>query len=118
LMKYNTKNDQIEPTDDLINGESEILKDIAGNVKEWAGDWDAVWDNITLRAKTKETLLNYANKSKDLDMLEAEFVVLANDHFHRVSEMIKEEVGALDSKRIFFEWEEWLKRKIRERKGM
>ncbi len=116
LMKYNTKNDQLEPTDDLINGDSEILKSIAGNIKEWAGDWDAVWDNITLRAKTKETLLNYANKAKDLDMLEAEFVVLANDHFHRVSEMVREEVGALDSKRIFFEWEEWLKRKIKGRK--
>lgn len=118
LMKYNTKNDQLEPTDDLINGDSEILKSIAGNIKEWAGDWDAVWDNITLRAKLKETLLNYSNKSKDLNMLEADFVVLANDQFHRVSEMIKEEVGYLDSKRIFFEWEEWLKKKMRERKGM
>ena len=37
LMKYDSKTDQLEPTDELINGESEILKGIAGNVKEWAG---------------------------------------------------------------------------------
>ncbi len=49
-------------------------------------------------------------------MLEAGFVVSANDQFHRISASVKEEVGALDSKKIFFEWEEWLKRKIRERK--
>ncbi|MBM3199608.1 hypothetical protein FJZ53_01635 [Candidatus Woesearchaeota archaeon] len=117
LMKYNAKTDQLEPTDDLINGESEILKSIAGNIKEWAGDWDAVWDNITLRSKLKETLLDYSKKLKDPDMLEAEFVVMANDQFHRAAEIVKEEVGFLDSKKIFFEWEEWLKRKIRERKG-
>jgi hypothetical protein len=118
LMKYNSKTDQLEPTDDLINGESEILKSIAGNIKEWAGDWDAVWDNVTLRAKIKEALVKYSGKTKDPEMLEAEFVVLANDQFHRVSESIKEEVGSLDSKRIFFEWEEWLKRKMKERKGL
>ena len=82
LMKYDAKADQLEPTADLINGESEILKSIAGNIKEWAGDWDALWDNITLRAKTKEALVKYSEKAKDPEMLEAEFIVLANDHFH------------------------------------
>ncbi len=116
LMKYNSKTDQLEPTDDLINGNSEILKSIAGNVKEWAGDWDAILDNISLRAKIKETLVNYSDKTKDPDLLEAEFVIPANDQFHRISESVKEEVGSLDSKRIFFEWEEWLKRKVRLRR--
>ena len=32
---------------------SEIIKSIAGNVKGWAGDWDAVYDNIILRGKIK-----------------------------------------------------------------
>ena len=116
LMKYNSKTDQLEPTADLINGDSETLKSIAGNIKEWAGDWDAVWDNITLRAKIKETLVKYSERIKDPELLEAEFVVLANDQFHRLSESVREEVGTLDSKRIFFEWEEWLKNKIIERK--
>ena len=113
LMKYDPRTDQLEPTDSLINGESEILKNIAGNVKEWAGSWDAVWDNILLRTKIKETLIEAAKKANMLDLLEADFVVLANDEFHKISDKIMEEVGSLDSKRIFFDWNEWLKTTIK-----
>ncbi len=113
LLKYESKNDQLEPTQDLINGEIEVLKSIAGNVKEWAGNWDAVWDNILLRAKIKQTLVEIANKINKLDLLEAGFVIQANDEFHRLSDKIKEETGVLDSNKIFFEWNEWLKREIK-----
>jgi len=116
LMKYDSKTDELQPSDDLINGDSEILKSIAGNVKEWAGNWDAVWDNILLRAKIKETLVNFAVKQKDLALLEAPFIVQSNDEFHRISDSIKEEVGTLDSKRIFFDWNEWLKRSIKKKR--
>lgn len=113
LMKYNPETDQLEPTDDLINGESEILKGIAGNVREWAGSWDAVWDNILLRAKIKETLVQAAKESNINDLLEADFVVKSNDEFHKISENVKQETGNLDSKKIFFEWNEWLKTAIK-----
>ncbi|MBI5803581.1 type II/IV secretion system ATPase subunit, partial [Candidatus Pacearchaeota archaeon] len=43
LMKYNVEKDILEPSDDLINGDSEVIKDIASNIKGWAGNWDAVW---------------------------------------------------------------------------
>ena len=66
-----------------------------------------------LRAKIKETLVNFAKKSKMPNLLEADFVVQANDEFHRVSESVRQEVGNLNSKRIFFEWNEWLKRSIK-----
>lgn len=113
LMKYDTKTDQLEPTDDLINGESEILKSIAGNVKEWAGNWDAVWDNIQLRANVKETLVKVSESSGISELLEAEFVIQSNDQFHRISDSVKERFGNLDSKRIFFEWNEWLKKSVK-----
>lgn len=116
LMKYDPREDKLQPTDDLINGESEILKAIAGNVKEWAGNWDAVWDNILLRAKIKETIVKYSEDLENPDMLEAEFVILANDEFHKISERVLEETGSLDSKKIFFNWEDWLKRKLRKDK--
>jgi len=115
LMKYDTRNDQLESSADLINGESDILKAIASNVKEWAGNWDAVWDNILLRAKIKETLVKFAEKSKMPHLLEADHVIKYNDEFHRISDRIKEEVGSLDSKRIFFDWNEWLKRDIKKK---
>lgn len=113
LMKYNPVTDQLEPTDELINGESDILKNIAGNVKEWAGSWDAVWDNILLRTKIKETLVQVAKKSKMLNLLEADFIVQANDEYHRISDDIRQKVGSLDNKRIFFDWNEWLKTTIK-----
>ena len=70
LMKYNPETDELEPTDELINGESEILKNIAGNVKEWAGNWDAIWDNILLRAEIRKKLVEHANKNEMLDLLD------------------------------------------------
>ena len=113
LMKYDTREDMLKPTDELMNGDSEIVKGIASNVSEWVGNWDAVWDNIVLRAKIKETLVNYSNKIKNDDVLEAGFVIQSNDMFHRVSDRVKQEVGSLEPRRIFFEWEEWVKRTIK-----
>ena len=112
-MKYNAKTDSLEPTQDLINGESEVIKEIAGNVKEWIGNWQAVWDNIMLRAKIKETIVNYALKLNQPSILEANFVVESNDMFHRISDSVREELGFLDSRRIYFEWHEWLKRTLK-----
>ncbi len=117
LMKYNPKTDQLEITEDLKNGESEILKAIASSVKEWAGNWDAVWDNILLRAKIKQTLVDYSLKYVKPSALEAEFVVKANDMFHIISESVKNESGNLDSKRIYSEWESWLRENINKLKG-
>jgi hypothetical protein len=72
-----------------------------------------VWDNILLRAKLKETLVNYASTLKNPILLEAPFVIKANDEFHMVSDKVREETGALDSKRIFTEWQDWLRREIK-----
>ncbi|HLD15543.1 MAG TPA: type II/IV secretion system ATPase subunit [Candidatus Nanoarchaeia archaeon] len=116
LMKYDTKDDLLKPTDDLINGDSEVLKSIAGSIKEYAGNWDALWENVLLRAKMKETLVQYSEKAKMLEVLEADFVTMANDVFHRVSDQVQEEVGSQDSKRIFFEWDDIIKKEIKKRK--
>jgi len=114
LMKYNSKIDQLEVSDDLMNQDSDVIKSIAENVKEWSGNWDAVWDNIMLRKKNYETLLDYAQKLNAPDLLEAKFVVDVNDQFHRITDKVKSEVGSMDSKRIFFEWNEWLKKSSKE----
>ncbi|MBW2992174.1 type II/IV secretion system ATPase subunit [Candidatus Woesearchaeota archaeon] len=113
LMKYDPNTDQLEITDKLRNGESEILKTVAANIKEFAGNWDALWQNIELRGKIKETLVDYAVKAKDMELLEAEFVIKCNDRFHRLQEAITAETGAPDSERIFFEWDNWVKREIK-----
>ena len=117
LMKYNAAMDELQATTDLLNGDSEILKSIASNVPEWAGSWDAVWENILLRAQIKKTLVDFAEISKDSSILEADFVVQSNDVFHRVSDSVQEESGSLDNKRIFLEWESWLKKAMKLRQA-
>jgi archaeal flagellar protein FlaI len=113
LMKYNAKTDQLEITDALINGESEILKTIASNIREFAGNWDAVRENIELRAKCKQTLLDISKKVNNPDLIEAPFVIKANDKFHIVTDKITKETGTTDSKRIFYDWNEWLEKEVR-----
>lgn len=118
LMRYNAETDTLEPTDALLNGDSEILKGIAGSVKEWAGNWEAVWENITLRARCKERLVTTAHEEKDLDMLEAEFVIRANDMFHAVSERIKDRQGRLDPGAISDAWDAWLGKEVAKRREL
>ena len=116
LMKYDSKKDELVPTPDLINGESEVVKAVAGNVREWAGNWDAIWENILLRSKVKQALVDYANATGKMDVLESEFIVSSNDKFHRLIETVREEVGAIDNKRVFFEWDDWIRKEIKKMK--
>lgn len=108
LLNYNVDKDELEPSEDLINGESEIIKGIAGNVKGWAGDWDAVYDNIILRGKIKQEIVDISKKLKKPQLMEAKFNVLSNDAFHMISDEITKEIGLPKSERVFPAWRKWL----------
>ncbi len=116
LLKYNVEKDELEPTEDLINGDSEIVKDIASNVKGWAGNWDAVYDNILLRAKIKQEIVDVAEKTKNYKILEAGFNTEANHAFHRISDEIREEIGLPLGERVFSDWQKWLNQKVKGKK--
>ena len=113
LMVYNPKTDQLEVSDELMNGDSDILKRMAGRIKEFAGDWDAIWNNIQLRADCKQAIVDVFQKIENPEMLEADFVVKANDMFRLISEKVREKVGKLDNERILFEYKEWLEREVK-----
>ncbi|MFA5084439.1 MAG: ATPase, T2SS/T4P/T4SS family, partial [Candidatus Paceibacterota bacterium] len=113
LMRYDVKKDELVPTEDLINGESEVLKDIAGNVKGWAGNWDAVWDNIMLRAKIKESIVDVAGKLKMPELLEANWGTKCSNAFHNISDKVQMETGVPSSKHVFPKWQEWLKGELK-----
>ena len=113
LMKYNPKTDQLEPTAELLNGESDILKDIASKVKEWAGDWDALWDNILLRSRIKEKIFKIGTEENMPELLEADFVILANDMFHKVVEKIIKKTGKVDPDEVYFQWDDWVTREVK-----
>ncbi|MFH1326592.1 MAG: type II/IV secretion system ATPase subunit [archaeon] len=113
LLKYNVEKDELEPSQDLINGDSEIIKNIASNVKGWAGNWDAVYDNILLRAKIKKEILNVSKKLGNETILEAGFNVLSNNAFHKISDKIRQEIGLPLSERVFPEWQKWLNKEVK-----
>lgn len=110
LLKYDVEKDMLVPSEDLINGDSEIIKDIASNRKGWAGNWDAVWDNIILRSKIKEETVSFAERSKKPEILEAEFTVKSNNAFHQISEEISKEFGLPFSEKVFSKWKMWMER--------
>jgi type IV secretory pathway ATPase VirB11/archaellum biosynthesis ATPase len=113
LLKYNVDKDELEPSADLINGDSEIIKAVASGVKGWAGNWDAVYDNILLRAKIKEEIVKTAKKTKIPVLLESKFNSLANNSFYEISDAVKDEVGLPVSERVFPLWQDWLKKEAK-----
>ncbi|MBS3054883.1 MAG: type II/IV secretion system ATPase subunit [Candidatus Aenigmarchaeota archaeon] len=113
LMEYSAKEDRLKPTDTLIDGESWVINEISRRVREWRGNWDAVWDNILLRAKIKETTVEYAKKLKRDDILEADWTVNSNEMFHLFSDQSMQELGGLDSKVIYERWLNWYENKLK-----
>jgi len=113
LMTYDAKEDKLKPERALVEGQSEVIKGIAGNVREWAGKWELVWEEIITRSKVYEMLLKYSKENKRPEMLEADFVVLANDTYHKSFEKLKNEQGYPESKDLLFLFEEWLKSMVK-----
>lgn len=111
LLEYSAKQDALKPTDTLLNGESFILNEISQRVREWAGNWNAVWDNILLRGRICKTIVEFAKRNKEL--LEAETRIKANEMFHLLSERSKTETGTIDTERVYSEWLEWFKQYVK-----
>lgn len=108
LLRYNVETDELEPTEELINGESEIVKAVASSVKGWAGNWDAIYDNILLRAKIKQETVQFARQHKLPYVLEAAFTVKSNHVFHLISDKISRERGTPALEYVFPAWKQWL----------
>jgi archaeal flagellar protein FlaI len=104
LLKYDVEKDELKPSDDLVNGNSEIIKNIASGVKGWAGNWDAVYDNILLRGQVKQELVDIAKKLNRASLLEAKFNNLSNSIFYQVSDSVNADVGIPISGKVFPEW--------------
>jgi len=108
LMRYDSNKDELVPTDTLLNGESLVLNNIAENIREWKNNWEAVWENIQLRKDIKKAIVEKAEKTGNKELLEAEFVVKANQRFHILAERVGEEYGEQEPERIYARWKEWL----------
>jgi len=110
LLEYSAKEDAIKPTQTLLIGESVVLNNIASKVREWKGSWDKVWENINLRAKIMQAIVDHAGNNPEI--LEAESVLKSNEQFHLICDQVMNEVDALDPKIIYERWFEWFRKSI------
>jgi type IV secretory pathway ATPase VirB11/archaellum biosynthesis ATPase len=113
LMEYSGKEDVLKPTETFVNGESEVLNRISSYVKEWSGNWGAVWENIKLRAKIKETMVEYADKLKKPEIIESDWVVRSNSQFHLIEENLRKEVGEAAPGKVYEMWLKWFKTSLK-----
>jgi len=113
LMRYNADKDTLEPTEALLSGKSDVLMRIASMTKGWAGHWEKVWDNILLRAKIKQTLVDYKRQYNLPILLEGGFCGESNDIYHHISAQVTEEYGELVSDEVYTRWDAWLRERIK-----
>ena len=113
LMTYDANKDFLSPTSPLLNGDSDILKSIASRIKLLAGSWERLWNCIQLRARSKELLVEYSQKSGNETILEAEFVIKANEYLHALIGDSVREYGDIVVNYILEEYEKWLSKEIR-----
>ena len=113
LMEYEVEKDELQASDALINGESDVIKDIASKVKGWAGNWDAVYDNILLRSKIKNEIVKVSEQTEKKEILEAKFNVLSNHHFHKISDEVINEVGLPLQDKVFPKWQKWRNEEVK-----
>ena len=90
-----------------------MIKSIAANVKGWAGNWDAVYDNIVLRGMIKQEIVDVSEKLNRPDILEAKFNTLSNNMFHQFSKDVQEDIGLPESKVVFSVWQKWMMEEIK-----
>ena len=110
LVKYDINTDMLVPTNDLLEGNSDIVKEIASNVEGWAGNWDAVLDNIQARGEILDMISNYAEKTNDRSVLEAKFTSLAIDQYYDIVNKLREETGKPpEGNRIVKAFDLWMK---------
>ena len=117
LMEYDTRKDTLIPTSALIDGESEAISSISGTVKEWVGNFDAVWANIEMRAEYKQRILDHVTRAKMPQLLEAPFVVRCNDMFHILVGEVTDELGSAVPDEVLGRWTLWLRKSIKEERG-
>ena len=113
LLQYSSREDALKPTDTLLNGESFILNEVASSVREWSGNWNDVWENILLRGKMKKAITDFATTNNAPRIMEAPFVVEANDAFHIIAEQLKAEVGSIPADRAYAMWADWFKKQVK-----
>jgi len=112
LMVYDVDKDELRVTQELINGDSDTLKSIASRVKFFSKSWERLWNTILLLADTKKVLVDFALSLNNLSLLEADFVVVANEKVNSLINESIERLGEIDKEYVISKYKEWLKKRV------
>jgi len=104
IMQYNPAKDELEATDLLDMGQSEVIGRIA---KEWGMDIETAIKNISLRAKIRKKIVEYGENNPEL--MEAQSVRDCNNAFWVFTEESRRENGIPDYDYIEGKWMEWFR---------
>lgn len=110
LFTYDIKSDELKPTPSLLEGDSEIVKNIAVNVKDWAGNWDRIIENIEARGEILERIVEFSNKKSNPELLEAPFVSKSVDRYYEIVKQLTDAKGYASKDDIVREFEAWLEK--------
>ena len=69
--------------------------------------------SATQNSEMQRFLMEAMHQYNIPDLLEAKSVIQLNDDFHRATDKINQQEGKLNNEKVFFEWEESLKRYIK-----
>ncbi len=72
-----------------------------------------MYDNILLRGKIKQELVDLSLRLQKPELLEAPFIVLAQTAFHALSEKVTREYGLPLSEKVFPLWKQWVVESLR-----
>ncbi len=111
LVSYDINSDALVPTNDLLEGNSYIVKEIASNVQGWAGNWDAVLDNIQARADILAMVADYSRKTENPMMLEAKSTSSVIDAYYDIANNLTQKHGFAERSSIVKAFDVWLKGK-------
>jgi hypothetical protein len=112
LMVYDPEKDNLEPTLELINGDSDILKAVASRVKYLSKSWERVWNMIETIGLSKKLLVDIAREKGRKDILEAEFVSPYNEVFYQFIDKSIKEYGEIEKEYILDNLKKWVYQKL------
>lgn len=112
LMVFDVEKDELLPTLNLINGDSDILKSIASRDKFLSKSWERIWTYIEMLAKTKKFLVDFSLEKGRLDLLEADFVVNFNEYIYKLVADSIREYKEINIEYILDELKRWLEMKL------
>lgn len=101
LMFYNPAKDRLEPLDGY--SKSDVIATIA---EKWNLTYQQALENIDLRAKIKQYMVDYSREKAFPEILEIKHVAKANNRFRMLNEEYLSS-GKLEYGALYGEWRKW-----------